>query len=234
MKTATITHRRLASGALMLLLGIVAVLAPSAVADHGHKAAHVHKPEYLSCQPLANFGSAVNQVSEDTGIAPDMDQSEFDRLPVGKGSFFRHVPTTKCYLYWRNDMGNSTAYGNCGGCTEGGWASCAAIGVSEHAFKQTIPHPEEADGGGPCNSVYGPGYTVKKFTPPGAGSQGYVVAHVTGNDPNGPNPIDYNAYAWTKKKGCFVAFDAWPLSQAETEGFVNKDVRSLLKPKGKC
>ena len=72
---------------------------------------------------------------------------------------------------------------------------------------------------------------MKKYAPPGAGSQGYVVAHVTGNDPNGPYPIDYSVYAWTKG-GCFVGFDAWPLTQAETEGFVNKAVRSL--PKKKC
>ncbi len=145
---------------------------------------------------VAELRSAIQQVAADTGIAPDMGQSLFERLPVGKGSLFHDVPTTTCGRQWGDDdMGNSTAFGNCGGCTEGVWRSCAAIGVSARAFKQTIPHPEEGDSGGYCASVLGPGYTVEKYTPPGEGSQGYVVAHVTGNDPQGPNPIDYSAYA---------------------------------------
>jgi hypothetical protein len=235
LKTATITPRRLASAALMLLLGVVAVLAPAAVADHGHIASHGKKPKYLSCQPLVNFQDAVQAVTNQTGIAPEMvGSSVFTRLPIHKGSHFPDVPTTECDLGWVNDYGNSTAYGNCNGCTAGLWLSCVAIGVSKQEFKGTIPHPQQGDGGGPCAGVSGPGYTVEKYTPPGRGSQGYVVAHVTGSDPNGPYPIDYNVYAWTKSKGCFVSFDAWPLSLAASEAFVDKAVRSLLKPKSHC
>lgn len=234
MKTATIEHRRLASAALMLLLGIVAVFTPAAVADHGHKAGRGKTPKYLSCKQLVNFQDAVTGVTDETGIAPEMGSSSFYRLPIGQEfGRFRNVPSTECDLPWLNDSGNSTAYGNCNGCTQGAWISCAAIGVSNRAFKRTIPHPEDGDGGGPCASLYGPGLTVKKYTPPGTGSQGYVVAHVS-NGPNGSYPIDYNVYAWTKRKGCFVSFDAWPLSLAASKAFVDKAVRSLLKPKSDC
>ena len=104
MKAATITHRRLASATLMLLLGLVAILAPAAVADHGHKGGHGQKPEFLSCKPLVDFGSAVKQVADDTGITPDMDQYDLLSTASRQGQHIpRMVPTTECYLAMANN-----------------------------------------------------------------------------------------------------------------------------------
>lgn len=209
----------------MLLLGLVAILAPAAVADHGHGAGHGQKPKFLSCKPLVDFESEVQKVGLDTGITPEMGQSEFSRLPVGQGSSFRHVPETYCALHWANDQGNSVVYGG-SGFGQGAWVACAASGLTEQDFKKTIPIAEHADLGGLCASILAPGYTVEKFTPIGKGSEGYVVAAPYGN-PQGDYPIDYSVYAWTKGGGCFVGFDAWPLSLAETEAYVNRAVGLL-------
>jgi hypothetical protein len=231
LKSVTFSRRPVAM-ALVLLVALAAILAPSAGADHGRDDGGAKKPATLSCKPYSHFSSAVRDVTTQTGIAPEMGPEGFFPYTADEGRIFKGVASTECVLHWRNDSGNSAAFGNCSGCTQGVWKACAAAGVSRHDFNETIPHPN-GDDGGVCSSVYGSGFTVKKYTPPGAGSQGYVVA-LNSTGASGKYPLDYNVYAWTKQKGCFVSLDAWPLSLAATEASVDATVRSLLKAGGPC
>jgi hypothetical protein len=190
---------------------------------------HNAKPKAISCKALIAPSLLIQDVTVDTGIAPEMDppaaevNPHYDRRGPRKGITLR-----LCAVYWANDgYGNGPAYGNCQGCGTSPFIWYAGTAVTTAQFNR-LYNAEDFnstlgnEGGGP--------FTKQRIASLGYGSRAFLRTNSDEEAVSNPKyQSDYGLYVLSKgkhgKPGNLVILYAWPLSLQREEQIVTDLLR---------
>ena len=202
--------------ALALAAALAAGLTSGATAGTlAHASKPKAQPKAISCKALIAPSLLIQDVTVDTGIAPEVDPAteinpHYDRRGPRKGITLR-----LCGLYFTNEgLGNGTAYGNCSGCGTPALYWYAGTAVTTAQFNRLFDLEEFnstllSEGGVP--------FTKQHIPSLGYGSRAFL--RTNSDKAANHNPKFQSSYALfvlskgkNGKPGNLVILYAWPLS----------------------
>jgi hypothetical protein len=227
METGEMKRRGMTSAlvaALVLMAALAVGLTSGAAAGTlVHASKHKAKPKAISCRALIAPSLLTQDITVDTGIAPEVDPVTEINPHLDKRGPRKGITLRLCGMYWANDgYGNGTAYGNCQGCGTSALYWYAGTAVTKAQFNR-LYNAEDfnstlgSEGGGP--------FTKQRLPSLGYGSRAFLRTNSDKAAVSNPKyQSSYVLFVLSKgkhgKRGNLVVLYAWPLSLQREEQIV--------------
>jgi hypothetical protein len=215
--------------ALALMAVLAAGLTSGATAGTlAHASKHKAKPKAISCKALIAPSLLIQDVTVDTGIAPEVDPATEVNPNLDKRGPRKGITLRLCGLYFANEgSGNGTAYGNCQGCGTPALYWYAGTAVTTAQFNRLYTAEEfnstlGSEGGVP--------FTKQRIPSLGSGSRAFLRTNSDKAAMSNPKyQSSYALFVLSKgkhgKPGNLVVLYAWPLSLQREEQIVTDLLR---------